>query len=136
MTAVQRVIAKAGSAMGLSFFLSAALLFLQCDVSSLAEEVVVTFQEFESSCINLGQYDAKTMELTVRFVGKKPEQFYRYSNVSAEIWKDLNALNDKGGVGGFLNETVVQHPERYPFKELTIRSFKTISKKKKAGDSK
>jgi len=113
-------------------FLFSVVLLLQSGVSSPAEEkAVITFQEFESSCIDLGHYDAKANKLTVRFVGKKPDRFYCYSNISAEVWKKLNALNDKGGVGEYLNETVVQHPEKYPFKEITISSFKTIPKKKK-----
>jgi hypothetical protein len=131
-----RQIRKADPGMGLPFLLLA-MLFLYPDVNSLAkEEAVLTFQEFESSCIDLGHYDAKAKELTVRFVGRKPERFYRYSKVPAEIWKKLNALNESGGVGEYLNETIVQHPEKHPFKEFTIQKFKTIPKKKKAGDSK
>jgi len=97
---------------------------------------MLTFQEFESSCIDLGHYDEKVRQLTVRFVNRNTERFYRYSNVPAEVWKQLKALNETGGVGNYLNDTVVQHPEKYPFKELMIQSFKSIPKKKKAGDSK
>lgn len=123
--------------MGLPLFLVAMLVFLQPGIDlSAKEDAVLTFQEFESSCIDLGHYDAKAKELTVRFVNRNTERFYRYSNVPAEVWKKLKALNETGGVGEYLNETVVQHPEKYSFKELTIRSFKTIPKKKKAGDSK
>jgi hypothetical protein len=96
-----------------------------------AAEVAASFQKFESSCIDLGHYDPKTKELTVRFVGKNSERFYCYSNVPSAIWKKLTALNESGGVGEYFNETVVRQPEKHPFKELTIRSFKTISKKKK-----
>lgn len=123
--------------MGLPFFLLVILIFLQSGIDARAEEkTVLTFQEFESSCIDLGHYDAKAKELTVRFVNRNIERFYRYSNVPAELWKKLTALNETGGVGEYLNETIVQHPEKYPFKELTIRSFKTMPKKKKAGDPK
>ena len=127
---------KAGSAMGLPFLLLAGILLVSSATFAAEKKTVLAFQEFESSCIDLGHYDAKTKELTVRFVNRNVERFYRYSNVPAEIWKKLNGLNETGGVGEYLNETVVQHPEKYPYKELTIHSFKTIPKKKKAADSK
>jgi len=128
-----RQLLKAGSAMGL-LFLFATTLLLEAGVNSLAkEDAVLTFQKFESSCIDLGHYDAKKKELTVRFVGKKPERFYRYSNVPVEVWQKLNRLNEMGGVGEYLNETIVQHREKFPFEEITIQKFKTIplAKKKK-----
>ena len=112
-------------------------IFLLPRVDFAAErKAVLTFQEFESSCIDLGHYDAKAKQLTVRFVNRNTERFYRYSNVPAEVWKRLNQLNETGGVGEYLNETVVQHPEKFPYQELTIHKFKTIPKKKRAGDSK
>jgi hypothetical protein len=132
----RQFMAKAGSLVSLPFLLATAAFFQSGANSSAKEDAVPTFQEFESSCIDLGHYDSKKKELTVRFIGKKPERFYRYSDVPAEIWKKLNALNEKGGVGEYLNETVVQHPEKFPYEELTIQKFKTIPKKKKAGDSK
>jgi hypothetical protein len=136
MIFARQMFAKAGSVMSLPFLLLLALL-LQSGLSLGAkEETMLTFQEFESSCIDLGHYDAKAKQLTVRFVGRMPDRFYRYSRVPAEIWKKLNALNEEGSVGEYLNETIVQNPEKYPFKELTVRSFKTTPKKKKAGDSK
>ena len=127
---------KAGPVVGLPFFLLIGILLLPSVCLQAEEKVVPTFQEFESSCIDLGHYDEKVRQLTVRFVNRNTERFYRYSNVSAEVWKKLNLLNQSGGVGEYLNETIVQHPEKYPFEELTIRSFTTIPKKKKAGDSK
>jgi hypothetical protein len=137
MIANRLAIARAGPAMGLPFFLLAVLIFFPFGGAlSAKEEAVLTFQEFESSCIDLGHYDAKAKELTVRFVNRNTERFYRYSNVPAEVWKKLNVLNETGGVGEYLNETVVQQPEKFPFKELTIRAFKSIPKRKKAGDSK
>ena len=98
--------------------------------------MVLAFQEFESSCIDLGHYDAEAKQLTVRFVNRNTDRFYRYSNVPAEVWTKLKRLNEIGGVGNYLNETVVQHFEKYPYKELTLRAFKTTPKKKKAGHSK
>jgi len=130
-----RQMSQAGPAMGLPFLLLMGILLLPSVCLPAEKKLVLTFQEFESSCIDLGHYDAKAKELTIRFVNRNTERFYRYSNVPAEIWKRLNALNETGGVGEYLNETIVQQPEKYPFKELTIRSFKTIPKKKKAGDS-
>lgn len=122
--------------MGLPFSLLAGI-FVVASVTFAAEKkTMLAFQEFESSCIDLGHYDPKSRELTVRFVNRNSERFYRYSNVSAEIWNKLNTLNEKGGVGEYLNETVVQHPEKYPYHELSIQKFKTIPRKKKAGDSK
>ena len=92
---------------------------------------MLIFQEFESSCIDLGHYDAKGEKLTVRFVNRNTDRFYQYSKVPAEIWKKLNTLNETGGVGEYLNETVVKHQDKHPFKELTIHSFKSIPKRKK-----
>ena len=136
MSAKREIFAKAGSIMGLPFLLFVAV-FLQSHVSFAAkDEAVLTFQEFQSSCIDLGHYDAKAQQLTVRFVNRNRERFYRYSNVPEEIWRKLKALNETGGVGEYVNEAVVRHPEKYPFKELSIRSFKTLPIKKKAGDSK
>ena len=94
-----------------------------------------TFQEFASSCIDLGHYDAKKGQLTVRFVSKKTERFYRYSNVRTEIWAKMRQLNESGGVGGYLIETIVKDPKKYPFKELTIREFKVTPKKKNGASS-
>ncbi len=122
--------------MGLPFLLLVGILLLPSAGLSAEEKTVLTFQEFESSCIDLGHYDAKAKELTVRFVNRNTERFYRYSNVPAEVWKKLNALNETGGVGEYLNETIVQWPEKHPFKELAIKSFKSIPKTKRAGDSK
>ena|SRR5215203_1992798 len=131
-----RQISKAGPKTGLPFLLWLGIFLLSGESLRAEGKDVITFQEFESSCIDLGHYDAKAKELTVRFVNRNTERFYCYSNVPAEIWKKLNALNETGGVGEYLNETIVHWPEKYPFKELTIKSFKTIPKKKKAGDSK
>jgi hypothetical protein len=129
-------LAKAGSAMGLPFLLLAGILLAPHVTPAAQEKTGLAFQEFESSCIDLGHYDARAKQLTVRFVNRNTERFYRYSNVPAAIWKKLKALNETGGVGEYLNETIVQHPEKYPYQELVIRQFKTIPKKKRAGDSK
>src|SRR5688572_21692385 len=105
MTVVQPVMVKAGPARDLPFFLLAILIFLQSGVDlSAKEDAVLTFQEFESSCIDLGHYDAKAKELRVRFVNRSTERFYCYSNVPVEVWKKLNSLNETGSVGEYLNE--------------------------------
>ena len=122
--------------MGLPFLLLMGILLLPGVGFAAEQRTMPTFQEFESSCIDLGHYDQKARRLTVRFVNRNTERFYRYSNVPVEIWKKLNVLNESGGVGEYLNETIVQHPEKYSFEELRIQFFKTIPKKKKAGDSK
>ena len=93
-------------------------------------KVMWIFEEFASSCIDLGRYDPKTQQLTVRFVNKKTDKFYRYSNVRPEVWKKLRELNESGGVGGYLNDQVVQYPKKFPFEELIIGDFKTVSTKK------
>ena len=126
---------KAGLIVSLPFLFLVTSPLLSSVSSSAKEEALMTFQEFESSCIDLGCYDEKAKQLTVRFANRNPGRFYRYSNVPVRIWKKLNALNQTGGVGSYLNDTVVQHPEKYPFKELTIQGFKTIPKSKKAGNS-
>ena len=122
---------QAGPVMGLPFLLLVGIFLLSSVCLQAAEKKMLIFQEFESSCIDLGHYDARSKELTVRFINRNTERFYRYSNVPVEVWKRLNKLNETGGVGEYLNETVVQHPEKFPFKELRILSFKTIPKKKK-----
>ena len=137
MFSARQRFAKAGSAMSLPFLLLAAL-FLQSGVSSLAKEgPVLAFQEIESTCINLAHYDAKARQLTVRFVDRDTDQFYRYSKVPAEVWRRIKSLNESdGSVGNYLTTTVVQHPENYPFEKISIQKFKTIPRKKKAGNSK
>jgi hypothetical protein len=130
MTNQRKLLWEIGSIVSLSFW------FFMTFASPLrAEEKTMTFQEFHSSCIDLGHYDAKTKDLTVRFVNRNTERFYRYLNVPSVVWKKLKILNETGGVGEYLNDTIVRHPENYPFKELTIRSFKTAPTKKKAGNS-
>ena len=94
-----------------------------------------TFEEFASSCIDLGHYDANKRQLTGRFVNKKTERFYRYSNVGPEIWEKMRKLHESGGVGGYLIETIVQDPKQYPFEELSIREFKVTPKKRRIGAS-
>ena len=131
----------AGSMVGLPFFLS--IPSLLAAVEKLPGNVPLVFEEFTSSCIDLGNYVPQNKELTVRFTGRKPDRFYRYSNVSPEIWEKLRALDKFGGLGSYLNETIVQHPKLFPFEVLTIRGFKISKatstkkvKKTKAGDSK
>lgn len=112
--------------MSLPFLLAAALCFPVAPRAGGAESRAPTFHEFDSTCIDLARYDAKTRELTVHFAGKHPERFYRYSKVPVAVWKKLQALNLTGGVGNYLNETVVARPEKHPFQEVTVRSFKTV----------
>ncbi|HLA95330.1 MAG TPA: KTSC domain-containing protein [Pyrinomonadaceae bacterium] len=133
----RRFIGKAGSLASLPFLLFGIFL-LRCEVSLAEEEkVTLTFQEFKSSCIDLGHYDSKRRQLTVRFVNRNAERFYCYQNVPRDVWRRLEALNESGGVGNYLNETVVQHPHKYPFQELSLRKFRTVATKtKKAEDSK
>jgi hypothetical protein len=127
---------RAGSVMGLPFLFLLAMLAGGCSGLAEGRKEARIFQEFRSSCIDLGHYNAKARQLTVRFVSRNTQRFYRYSNIPPEIWTRLNTLNESGGVGNYLIETVVQQPMQYPFEELTIRSFSKLSLKKKAGDSK
>ena len=131
----------AGPMAGLPFFVSGSL--ARAAASKPPREAQPVFEEFTSSCIDLANYAPKTRELTVRFTGRKPDRFYRYSNVSPEVWEKLRALNKSGGVGGYLNETIVQHTKLFPFELLLIKKFKVSKsaegkkvKKQKAGDSK
>jgi hypothetical protein len=136
MISARQLLRRAGPAVGLPLFLFTTLL-LQSGVSLLAkEEEVLTFQEIGSTCIDLAHYDAKTKQLTVRFVDRDTDRFYRYSKVPTAIWKKVRELNEAGGVGNYFTSMLVQHPEKYPFEKVIIRNFKTIPKKKKAGDSK
>lgn len=131
----------AGSVVGLPFFFS--ISSARAAEAKPASKVTPVFDAFTSSCIDLGNYVSKKRELTVRFTGRKPERFYRYSNIPSEVWEKLRVLDKSGGVGGYLNETIVQHPKLFPFKVLTIQEFKVSKsaetkkvKKQKAGDSK
>ena len=127
----RQFLARAGSILGLPFFLRAPPGWA-AEVPTPSEGTP-TFEEIASSCIDLGRYDAKAKQLTVRFVGRKPGRFYRYSNVTPEIWEKLRKLNESGGVGGYMIETVVQNPKKFPFEELTIHKFTVTPGKKKAG---
>ncbi len=131
----------AGSIASLPFFFSTSA--LRAATAKPARDIPPVFEEFTSSCIDLGNYAPKSRELTVRFTGRKPDRFYRYSNVPPEVLEKLRALNESGGVGGYLNETIVQHPKLFPFEVLLIQEFKVSKsvegkkvKKQKAGDSK
>ena len=131
----------AGSIVGLPFFFS--IPSLRAASVKADDKAIPVFEAFTSSCIDLGSYVPKSRELMVRFTGRKPDRFYRYSNVPPEIWEKLRALDESGGVGGYLNDTIVHHPKLFPFEVLTIQQFK-VSKtskikkveKQKAGDSK
>jgi len=136
MTSARQMNAKAGSIASLPFLLLTALLFLSDFSSAVEEKLVLTFQEFESSCIDLGHYDAEARKLTVRFVNRKSERFYRYSNVPRNVWVKLQSLNETGGVGNYLHETILGNSAKYPYEEVTLHSFTTVPRKKKAGDSK
>lgn len=120
--------------MGLPFLLVAAL-FLQSGVSSLGKDgPVLSFQEIESTCINLAYYDAKTKQLTVRFVDRDTDRFYRYSKVPTKVWRKIKSLNESdGSVGNYFTSTVVQHPEKYPFEKIFIQKFKTIPTSNRVG---
>ena len=124
----RQFLAQAGSILSLPFLWRA--------LEGRAEEVrpptgpARTFQPFASNCIDLGHYDQKKRELTVRFVNKKTERFYRYSNVPSAVWTKMRKLNESGGVGRYFTETIVHHPKNYPFEELTIRDFKVTPAKK------
>jgi hypothetical protein len=95
-----------------------------------------SFLELNSRCIDLSHYDPKRRQLTVRFVNPNPLLFYSYAKVPPEMWRKMKQLNATGGLGTYFNETVVQHPEKYPFEPQTIRHFRTRRGKEKAGDSK
>ena len=127
----RQFLAKAGSILGLPFLLHG-LPGRAADAPTPSEGSLV-FEEFASNCIDLGRYDVKAKQLTVRFVGRKLERFYRYSNVTPEIWEKMRQLNESGGVGGYLIETIVQNPKKFPFEELTVRKFTVTPGKKKAG---
>jgi hypothetical protein len=128
----RQFLVKAGSLLGLPFLWSSRSCWA-ADISRAAKDQPM-FEEFTSSCIDLGHYDPKARQLTVRFVGRKPDRFYRYSNVPPEVWKKLRQLNQSGGVGEYLNDAIVKEPKTFPFEELTIRDFKIAPKRKKAGN--
>lgn len=124
MTRALQSVLGAGSIRGLPCLLLVLLCLPPAAFPAAGPGPLLTFHEFQSSCIDLGHYDAGKRELTVRFVGRKTDRFYRYSNVPAPVWKKLRALNESGGVGSYLNETVVAHRDQHPFVELTLQRFK------------
>lgn len=137
MISNRQMFAKAGSPLSLPFLVLAGFLVFSGTHALQAEEkTILTFQEFESSCIDLGHYDAESRKLTVRFVNRKSERFYRYSNVSREVWTKLQVLNETGGIGNYLHETILGNAKKHPYEEVTFRDFKTAPKKKKTGNSK
>ena len=130
----------AGSIVGLPFFFPIPTLLSAGEKPP--GKVPTVFEKFTSSCIDLGSYAPQTKELTVRFTGRKPDRFYRYSNVPPEMWEKLRALDKSGGVGSYLNETIVQQPKLFPFEVFEIRGFQVRQstetkkmKKRKAEDS-
>ena len=122
--------------MGLPFLLLVAFLLPSGVNCEAKEEAVLAFQQVESTCIDLAHYNAKAKQLTVRYVDRDTDRFYRYSKVPGSIWKKLLQLNQTGGVGNYFVSTIQQHPEEYPFEKILILKFKVIPKKKRAGDSK
>jgi len=132
------MIGKAGSRTSLPFlFLVTLTALVVCSTPAQTNhEAVPRFQEFQSSCIDLGNYDADKRQLTVRFVNRKAERFYRYSNVEPEIWTKLQALNERGGIGSYLHETILADAKKHPHEEVTIRRFETVRQKKRAENSK
>lgn len=135
MNSVTQKCGKAGSRKSLPFLLLFIGWLLATGSRLPAAERALQFQAFESSCIDLGHYEAKQKKLTVRFVNRKPDQFYRYSNVPATVWKELLRLNEKGGVGNYLHETLLNDPKKYPYEVVNIKTMTTNQKSKKAGNS-
>ena len=125
------VATRAGSSLNLPFLLLACCLLGATFCRGAEEKRALAFNEFESSCIDLAHYEPESKQLTVRFVNRNTNRFYRYSNVPSAIWEKLKELNAQGGVGEYLNETIVQHPNKFPFQELTIQTFTRIPAKKK-----
>lgn len=130
----RQFLTKAGSLVSLPFLYSGVKAWA-AEVSRAAKSLPV-FETFSSSCIDLGRYETQTRQLTVRFVGRKPDRFYCYSNVPPEVWKKLRQLNQSGGVGEYLNDTIVKDPKMFPFQEIHLTEFKTAPKTQKAGNSK
>ena len=136
MISARQMFVKAGSIASLRFLVLAAVLVVSGLSAAAEEKAVLTFQEFESSCIDLGHYDEEARKLTVRFVNRKSDRFYRYANVPRDVWVKLQFLNETGGVGNYLHETILGNSDKYPYEEVIFHNFKTAPRKKKAGDSK
>jgi len=131
-----RQILQADLLQGLPFLLLLASIMFMPVWSVKAQTPILTFQEIASTCIDLANYDEKTKTLTVRFVNRDSERFYRYSKVPVRVWKKILDLDQTGGVGTYFTETVVRHSETYLFERVIIPSFKVAPKKKTAKDSK
>src|SRR4051812_43879915 len=68
LMSISRQVSKAGSIASLPFLLLASAFLLHSKLDLRAqEEALPTFQVFDSSCIDLGRYDRKEKQLTVRF---------------------------------------------------------------------
>jgi len=126
---------RAGSMAGLPFLLLGWLVVTTFTLAA-ADIQPLQFRRFNSTCIDLAHYDQKARKLTVRYTGKKADHFYRYANVSPKTWQKLRSLNETGGVGKFMNETLVAKPKEHPYEEVTLADFKVIPENRKAGHSK
>ena len=131
MISGSRLKIRAGPTFGLLF------LFLLAIAAPAAEVSHPAFQPISSTCIDLASYETNQHELTVRFTGGSKDKFYRYSNVSTNIWSQILRLNGKGtGVGAYFIETVVDHPKTFPFEIVWQPAPIIAGKNKKAEDSK
>jgi hypothetical protein len=125
----ETVFKQAGSRVGLP------VLFLLASMLCASGSQELIFDEIHSSCIDLARYDTNKHELTVRFAQRR--EFYSYRQVPLEVWSRLKQLNVKGsGVGTYFVETVVNHPETFPYVQLESPKFRVKPPKQKAGDSK
>jgi hypothetical protein len=127
MTSRREFLTTAGLATSLPlFFFGAAQSHMRA--AEAPASALPQFHAFKSSCIDLGNYNPAKQELTVRFAGREWNRFYRYQRVPAKVWSRLQELNQKGGVGNYLHEAVIQKPQEYPFTELTIEKFEVAVK--------
>jgi len=113
------------------------LLFPLLAFSAFTADISIpTFQTISSTCIDLASYETNANRLTVRFAGGNKEKFYRYSNVSTNVWSQILKSNSKGaGVGTYFVETVVNHPRQFPYEIIWLSSTTVSSTNKKAEDS-
>lgn len=127
---------KAVPGWGLPFSLILCLLVSSNTFAGDSTNQSLTFHIFKSTCLDLGHYDERRKLLTVRFVNGDRERFYRYSHVPEKTWKKLQQLNEKGGVGAYFTDTIVAHPEKFPYERLIMKSFGTLPTKQKSTKTK
>jgi KTSC domain len=84
----------------------------------MATAVLISMRDIESSLLKQIGYDAETFTLSARFLpGKKSPagKVYHYSNVSEEIWDDIENPKNGMSIGQAFSQIIKANPHKYPY---------------------